>query len=125
MSDAHCSTLTGDRRPMLVTGVLLALLLPFTSTCGAFWRYGFCLPASRLAAAFMHVPCLPHDGGYMLVHEALSVHVTLACSAAGFFVLATALVCGQLCLPGRRPGLRPLLWALPLCYGVTLTARFD
>ena len=123
MANVSCSTAGVDRRAMLVTGLMLALLLPLTAGCGGFWRYGFCLPASHLAAAFMHVPCLPHDGGYRLVHDALSVHVTLACSAAGFFVLSTALLFGLSCAPGRRLSLRPLLWIVPLCYGVTLTAN--
>ena len=113
----------GRWRAVAVTGTMLALLLPLTSTCGGFWRYGFCLPASHLAAAFMHVPCFPLDGGYMLAHQALSVHVTLACSAAGFFVLCTALVYGLSCATGRTISLRPLLWIVPLCYGVTLVAN--
>ncbi len=110
-------------RSSLITGALLLLFIPLTSTLAPFWTKGFSMPAARLAAAFMGIPCVRAPGGYTLASEILPVSVTASCSAASFFILLTALVCGV--LYGSRGGFRArtLLWAVPGCYAVTLTAN--
>jgi exosortase/archaeosortase family protein len=121
---AHVGTmrLTGPRAA-LVGALVLAVLLPLTTVAPAFWRTAFCLPAARLAALFLNAPCVPAPDGYLLAEPSLPVRVTLACSAASFFALLTALIIGTARGSVLRRPLRLAAGAMALAYGVTLLAN--
>jgi len=98
--------------------------MPLTRWAPLFWRYAFCLPSAWLSSAAMGVPCAPTDEGYMLLSHGLPVHVTQACSGAGFFVLVLVLIAAVIAR-GRRPAwaVTSTALALPIAYAVTLLAN--
>ncbi len=110
-------------RSPLITGAVLLLFIPLTATFAPFWTSGFSMPAARLAAAFMGIPCVRVPGGYALASQVLPVSVTTSCSAASFFILLTALVCGVLYGSKGSSRAKMLLWVVPGCYAITLTAN--
>lgn len=110
------------QRAALVTAPLLLALLPLSNRLPAFWRTAFVMPTAWIASWFMAADCIPTAQGCLLVTPLAPVHVTLACSAARFFVLLTSLLAGQI-LAARRAKASGLVLALLTAYSAAIAAN--
>jgi len=112
-----------DSRSTLITIGLLLLGLLVMFEYPPFWTYGFCLPAARLGALFLGAPCLRAADGYVIETGGLPVQVTLACSAARFFVLLAALCVAAVLKARESATLRHLAPVILTAYVATLLAN--
>lgn len=110
------------RRTVLITAILLGVLMPWTDGASGFWRSAFVMPTAHLAGGFLGVDCVPTSDGGLLMTPGAPVHVTLACSAARFFVLLLALLAGQ-ALARFPTRVASLAAAILSAYGVAIVAN--
>ncbi len=109
------------RNGLIVSGLLAVLLVTFEYPL--FWKIGFCLPAAKLAAIFLGASCVPAIDGYRIDTPNLPVHVTLACSAARFFVLLACLSVATVLAGTRKAVPRNVVAVLALAYVSTVAAN--
>ncbi|MDA0321337.1 MAG: hypothetical protein O2923_01265 [Verrucomicrobia bacterium] len=107
----------------ILTAIAIALLLPLTNIAPEFWKSFLCYPSAQFSGLFLNAPIMATGEGYMILVPPFPIHVTLSCSAAGFFVLSTILA--AVVFTDRQKGLRigSLLAAGAYGYGVTLAAN--
>jgi exosortase/archaeosortase family protein len=102
---------------ILVLGLLVTFEFPL------FWKLGCCLPAAKLAALFLGVLCVPAADGYWIETDLLPIHVSLACSAARFFVLLSWLCVAAVLNGNEKTALRRAFLAIAVAYVSTLAAN--
>jgi len=107
---------------VLVMAFLLLALIPWTDRVPEFWRTAFVMPTAWIASWFMSADCVSTPQGCLLITPIAPVHVTLACSAARFFVLLTSLLVGQI-MVSRRPKIPGLAIAILTAYMVAIAAN--
>lgn len=107
----------------LLTALALVALLPLAGVAPQFWQVAFCLPSAWISAIFLNAPVVATGQGYMVMVAPFPVHVTLSCSAAGFFILTATLA--AIVFADRRKGIRAGSFAAALgyAYAVTIAAN--
>jgi len=110
-------------RPVMLCAVWLALLLPLSAVAAAFWRLFLTAPSARLAGLLMGAPCTPTPEGYLLTAAPPVVHVTQACSGAGFFLLLLALAGATLIPTLTRQNLLRFARYVPVIYAAAVLAN--
>jgi exosortase K len=114
---------TEQKRSIFLTALILLVFLPLAKVFEGFWRLFFCLPSAQMCSLFLGADCITTENGYMLTNRILAVHVTKACSAAGFFILLSALMVGVVIKSARLSQLMKIVWILPLAYIITILAN--
>lgn len=110
------------KRSALVTACLLLAFIPWTEHAPSFWRSAFVIPTAWIASWFMSATCILTPQGCLLITPTSPVHVTLACSAANFFILLASLLAGQV-LVLQRPRIVILALTFLTSYLVALAAN--